>query len=172
MFQYTTPTHLEGKYWTKLSVTPAVLGILRQPAVMALHTCIMTADNVSQTAYLQTQRFWAQVEEDKLAEAIYWMERQVKAAHWHCSPGTEHQLFQGVLFSHVHIWNSLLLVLAFGFLLFSITQFTLQIIWEGEVCPNLVLCQCSMVTADLKRVSDSCAKIQLINLNSNNQRTR
>lgn len=37
---------------------------------MALHTGIMTADNVSQTACLQAQEFWVEVEEEKLAEAI------------------------------------------------------------------------------------------------------
>lgn len=41
-----------------------------------LHTCIMTADHVSQTACLQAQEFWVEVEEDKLAEEIYWMETQ------------------------------------------------------------------------------------------------
>ena len=36
---------------------------------MALHTCIMTAENVNQTACLQAEEFWVEVEEDKLAEA-------------------------------------------------------------------------------------------------------
>lgn len=119
---------------------------------MALHTCIVTADKVSQTACFQAQEFWVEVEEDKLADAIYWMEKQRRLHTDTAALALSIDTFK-FFSSKFYVWNSLFLVLAFGFLLFSINQFTLKIIWEDEVCPNLVLCECSMVTAGLKHLS-------------------
>lgn len=94
---------------------------------MALHTCIVTADNVSQTACFQAQDFWVEVEEDKLADAIYWMEKQCRLHTDTAALALSIDTFK-FFSSKFYVWNSLFLVLGFGFLLYSINQFTLQII--------------------------------------------
>lgn len=101
---------------------------------MALHSCILAADNVSPTACLQAQELWVEVKEDKLPEVIYWMERQ-----WRLPTDTAALSINSLKeFSSPksYVWNSLLLVLTFGFLHFSINLFTVQIIWEDEVMPD------------------------------------
>lgn len=63
--------------------------------LMALHTCIMTADNVNQTSCLRAEVLGRGCGR-QTGRSHCWMET-VKAVHWHCSCCAEHLLWQGAL---------------------------------------------------------------------------
>lgn len=153
MFQCTTPTHLEGKYRTKLSGTPAALAILRQRAPDGTAHRYYDSWQCQSNSLPPSTRVLGRGRGRKTCRSNYWMERQWRLHTDTAALALNINSFKEFFSPKFYIRNSLLLVLAFGFLLFSINQLTLQIIWEDEVCPNLVMCECSMVTAVLKHLS-------------------
>lgn len=127
IFQYTIPTHLEEKCWMKLSATPAVLAILRQRA----------PDGTAHLYYDSWQRQSNCLPPSSTVlgrlRKTNWQKRVLDGDSEGCTLTSQLWYWASALarryfaFKFFYVWNSLLPVLDFGFLLFSTNQFTLQI---------------------------------------------